>query len=938
MKEQLSFSFEKKDKSLKELFTLLPLDQQKKRLAQLSDQELAALQYDWSWNARPKQLPPEDDQSIWATTIYFESKGKKYGFRIPKDVREKWQTWILLAGRGFGKSLDVETPIPTPTGWKRLGEVVDGDLIFDEKGQVTTVVKAHTPYFTHDVYEITFSDKTTIIADKEHQWVVWEHLDRKQYGRYDSTVKGSFPVDWATYRGDKYDAYGSVVGHFGAKVLTTQNLLSRLDKSPCIPQTRPLETLPKKLPIDPWVLGYWLGNGDSKSGGVHTGSHQGETDFEHVLERFLERGYTVDKSTPDHSRDETRTYCGHIYSSTLHKQLKDERLLGNKHVPSIYLRGSIQQRLELLQGLMDSDGNAGNENCRNFVGFSSTIKQLADAVYELAVSLGEHPRRQDGPGMLYGVTKKHCWGISYRPNVIPFTLPRKKTRVTLPEDQGQTLRHKHRIIKKITKAEGRMVRCLTVDSPSSVYLAGEQMIPTHNTRVGAETVRRYIKDKKINRVCIIAPTSADTRDVVTEGESGLVNICPPWDTPVYEPSKRRISWKAGESATLYSAEEADRLRGPQQDFGWLDEMAAWANNNPERVRSVWDMYRFGLRLGTNPRTVITTTPKPFPLIVEMVDEFKEEQKKIQEQVVNIIQFKDKNYEIKADKNGVPVVTLDPWPSDLKFPTIYLTTGSSYENKSNLAEPFFDQIVKYEGTALGRQEIHAEIIDVEETGIVKRSWFKLWTKKDLPPIIFVLQSYDTAFTEKTENDPTACSTYGVFNIHYDNPEKDPEYGILLLDAWQDHMSYPELRKRAMIEYNMVYGGAHPDTVLIEAKGTGLSLIQDMATAGVPARPYNPGAMDKTARLHAVSHIIFQGHVYVPEHAEVKGEVRNWAVDFIRQVCSYPNVEHDDYVDTFSQALAYLRDQQWMTLGRRKLLPIEEEMEEQEPEEYTNPYCN
>lgn len=418
------------------------------------------------------------------------------------------------------------------------------------------------------------------------------------------------------------------------------------------------------------------------------------------------------------------------------------------------------------------------------------------------------------------------------------------------------------------------------------------------TRTGAEMVRYQIEKKGRKRIGIISPTTADLRDVIVEGESGIVNVFPPWNRPVYEPTKRRVTWPNGAIATLYSGEEPERLRGPQHDFIWIDELAGFSS--PEIMQRTWDMAMFGLRLGKNPQVIITTTPKPVPLVQQFIK----------------------------------------WRTDPER-RLLLTTGSSYENKSNLAGTFFNQLVQYEGTVLGRQEIHAEVINLEEQGIIKRSWFKLWpANQELPYFDYVIQSYDTAFTEKTHNDPTACQVWGVFQ-----PQQGAPHCVMLLDCWTAHLAYPDLRARVVDEYrNSRYGGnpnnpydkGQPaDIVLIEEKGSGITLIQDLGRAAVPVRAYNPGRQDKVQRLHAVSHLVANGRCYLPESTQVAGQPRTWATDFVTEICTFPNTLHDDQVDSFSQALGLLRDQTWLTIDARE---IEEEYAdsyyEQRP---SNPYC-
>jgi phage terminase large subunit-like protein len=182
------------------------------------------------------------------------------------------------------------------------------------------------------------------------------------------------------------------------------------------------------------------------------------------------------------------------------------------------------------------------------------------------------------------------------------------------------------------------------------------------TRTGAEWVRSLAEAASVHRIALVGPTASDVRDTMVEGESGLLSICPNWNHPIYEPSKRRLTWPNGVIATMFSSEEPERLRGPQHGAAWCDELAAWNN-----VDMTWSMLQFGLRLGARPRQAITTTPKPIKILKELV----------------------------KNEDGSAVIT----------------RGSTYQNRANLAPSFFSQIVKrYEGTRLGRQELNAEILE------------------------------------------------------------------------------------------------------------------------------------------------------------------------------------------------------------------------------------
>jgi phage terminase large subunit-like protein len=179
------------------------------------------------------------------------------------------------------------------------------------------------------------------------------------------------------------------------------------------------------------------------------------------------------------------------------------------------------------------------------------------------------------------------------------------------------------------------------------------------TRTGAEWVRSNVEAASYRRIALVGRTWADVRDVMVEGESGLLAVCPPWFYPDYQPSRRLLLWPNGVIAKLYSAEEPDLLRGPQHDAAWCDELASW------RSAETWDNLMMGLRLGSDPRCVVTTIPRPTKLIRSLI-------------------AKETTVETKA---------------------------STYANRANLAPAFFEDIVSaYEGTRLGRQEIYGELLE------------------------------------------------------------------------------------------------------------------------------------------------------------------------------------------------------------------------------------
>ena len=216
------------------------------------------------------------------------------------------------------------------------------------------------------------------------------------------------------------------------------------------------------------------------------------------------------------------------------------------------------------------------------------------------------------------------------------------------------------------------------------------------TRMGAEWAieqARHLGPK--SRGALIGPTAADTRDILVQGESGILACAPATFRPTYNPSKRQLTYPNGAIQTLYSADEPNRLRGPQHHYGWFDELAAW-----RYLREAWDMAQLGMRLGEHPQICITTTPRPLPLIKELL----------------------------RDERTVTV------------------KGSTYDNLHNLAPTFQRAVVsKYEGTTLGRQELNAEVLDDLPGALVARRHIDGSRVPDAPELVNIVVGMDPAGT-------------------------------------------------------------------------------------------------------------------------------------------------------------------------------------------------
>jgi phage terminase large subunit-like protein len=240
------------------------------------------------------------------------------------------------------------------------------------------------------------------------------------------------------------------------------------------------------------------------------------------------------------------------------------------------------------------------------------------------------------------------------------------------------------------------------------------------SRAGVEWVREQIKNGK-RRIAAVAATNSDIERVMVKGESGFLNCCSPSDKthkgkllgfPVWSPTKRQLTWENGAYVQFFSAEEPERLRGPQFEAAWCDELAAW-----NKDIDTWDMLQFCMRLGKHPRICVTTTPRSTTLVRKI----------------------------------------------LKDPRTVVTTGSTFDNAANLATTYLQAVKdQYEGTRLGRQELYAEVLSENEGA--------LWTgemidacqikREDLPEMSQIIVSVDPATSNNVESDSTGIIIAGL----------------------------------------------------------------------------------------------------------------------------------------------------------------------------------
>ncbi len=403
-----------------------------------------------------------------------------FGWRKPNGCRLYKYVYIEIPKKN-GKALEVDTPVPTPDGWKRHGELRPGDYVFSPSGTPVKVLGV-TPAYRGPCYQLSFSDGTSIVAHAQHEWIT----ERAYYTKRHSGSRAPLPC------------------------VTTEEIAQTLSYSQghvhSIRLSKPLELPTQDLLIDPYVLGAWLGDGHS------AGARITSADAE-ILQEMGRRGYPAEL----YSRYEYLVGRG-----KLQVQLRQLGLLKNKHIPTNYLRASLPQRLDLLRGLMDTDGYVSKAGqceltlCRRALFFQAV---------ELIRSLGYKVSVREDRAKIYG---KDCgpryraqfWGYTDSP---VFLLPRKAARLKhCPPRPTRSAKV------KVTAAEPageREVNCIQVEG--GVYLAGEGFTPTHNSELAA-AVALYLlfADGEAGAEVYGAATDRDQARIVFDVAADMVRMSP----------------------------------------------------------------------------------------------------------------------------------------------------------------------------------------------------------------------------------------------------------------------------------------------------------------------------------------------------------------------------------------------------------------------------
>jgi len=520
----------------------LPLVVRKELLASLPPADRVAIEHDWKLWARPKQLPPPGQWEVW-----FCLGGRGAGKSRTGAEFVHWKAETMPGSRGAligatsddvrytmveGEALALDTPIVTPSGWTTIGAIRVGDEVFAANGMPTRVVAVSPIWNDRPCFSLAIDGAQPIVADERHLWVTSDRREREpRRSVRAASIKTTREI---------------------ADRVTTRNRPDLIEHE--IAMNAPLQLPERELPIPPYTLGAWLGDGDTRGHGQFT-CHPRDAE---IVERIRADGFEV--------RKHRESYAWGILK--IGAKLRSAKLAKAKHIPVDYLRASAAQRLELLRGLMDTDGYVSE---RGQCAFDNTNAALVASVRELLLTLGFKPGtiQEKSP-----VSIKHrmMFRLTFtcnRRTPVPFHLRRKVVRCRLGKESAG------RLIRAVDSVSSVSTRCIQVLDPSGTFLAGREMVVTHN--------------------------------------SGILAHQKPHNPVRYWPAKRLLKWKNGAQARTFTGEEPQRLRGPQHHWGWLDEWAAF-----KYPKEAWDQFMLGKRLGTLAQACVTTTPKPFTELVKII--------------------------------------------------------------------------------------------------------------------------------------------------------------------------------------------------------------------------------------------------------------------------------------------------------------------------------
>lgn len=489
---------------------------------------------------------------------------------------------IIKQGRQSGKALCLDTDIPTIDGWKTIKDIVPGDTVFDMDGNPTKVTFVSEDHFK-DTYRFTLADGSVVDSCVDHQWEVYDHYYSKHSDRVDSrnntkTVTTRDIIDNGLFNKNKRGEYRYFV-----------------------PVAKPAQYERKELPLDPYILGAWLGDGSSSSGNITV--HRSDLDSLLSSLNLEDNGFKYS----------VHEYCTHnkdvltLVVHGLYNKLKSIGVLNNKHIPDMYLQSCYEQRLALLQGLMDTDGHANIESELEITFTNKNPKLIADA-HELIRSMGVKTRLYE-----YNNTPHPSTHISFMVSRDKMECFRFERKLVHQRSKPTTPKVSKIAIVKAEKIETKITRCLTVDSPTSTFLCTKNFIVTHNTATTAAVMTWLLIFNKEYTIACLAHKQDQAIEIIDRIKTYYENI-PLWLQIGVKAWNRKSIRLQTKTEVFAAATGSGSVRGRTLNFVFCDEFAIVPSNIAE------DFYTGTfptISSGTETKFVIASTPKGFNLFYKI---------------------------------------------------------------------------------------------------------------------------------------------------------------------------------------------------------------------------------------------------------------------------------------------------------------------------------
>lgn len=467
---------------------------------------------------------------------------------------------IVTTARQAGKALPLDTPIITPDGWKTMEQIQEGDYVIDHNG-LPTLVTAISPIFeNHDCYRVNFDDGTYIDCDENHLWTVMER-GRKSYldKKITKTAK---------------ELFDSIVSSYDSR--------NKLITKYYIPNTKPIKFTKKDTMIDPYTLGLWLGDGSSADGRFT--SHKDDLE---IYSKYIP--YNIGHN----QRKSDTIYTVNIEG--LNFLLKQENIRNNKHIPINYLFNDIETRISLLQGLMDTAGWV-DKNGSQHIHLSNKYNLLIQDIKQLLNSLGIKVRSK-----LYEKTNstRLSFNVS-REQFDVFRLPRKLEKQIKIHTKPNVIRS--RTIISINKIESVKTKCISVDNEDHLYLAGKQMVPTHNSTTTCAFILWYILFNDNARVGLLANKESTAQEILSRIQYAY-ELLPKWLQQGVKEWNKQSFYLENDSFVVSAATSASSIRGLSLNLVFIDE-AAFIDSWDEFYTSTFPV----ITSGKSTKMILVSTP------------------------------------------------------------------------------------------------------------------------------------------------------------------------------------------------------------------------------------------------------------------------------------------------------------------------------------------